>query len=140
MSGGRTLRRTMMDRGQTVATDNSLEAERILNALLGRIADQETLLIITALAVRTMRLSDLQATQEAIAPRQLVDTLRRMERDGLVARRLHRLVPPRVDYQLTPLGASLAEAVHRIWNWAERHGADPARALRSDEGPLRRIG
>jgi DNA-binding HxlR family transcriptional regulator len=51
----------------------------------------------------------------------LTKTLRQLERDGLVTRRVHATVPPRVDYRLTPLGASLGEALCGVWVWVGKH-------------------
>jgi DNA-binding HxlR family transcriptional regulator len=57
--------------------------------------------------------------------------LRQMERDGLVTRHVHAVVPPRVDYKLTLLGESLGEAVCSIWIWAEAHFEQVASARRA---------
>lgn len=54
-----------------------------------------------------------------ISQKMFTQTLRRMERDGMVTRHVHAVVPPRVDYALTPLGASLGEAFCGVWLWAE---------------------
>ena len=54
----------------------------------------------------------------------LTKTLRDLERDGLVTRHVHPVVPPRVDYKLTPLGESLGESVCGIWLWVEAHAQD----------------
>lgn len=51
----------------------------------------------------------------------LTKTLRQLERDGLVTRRVHATVPPRVDYRLTPMGEKLGEAVCGIWLWVDAH-------------------
>lgn len=55
-------------------------------------------------------------------------TLRDLERDGLVTRRVHAVVPPRVDYKLTKLGEALGEAVCGIWTWVEKHMRDVERS------------
>ena len=76
----------------------------------------------------------------------LTKTLRQLERDGLVTRRVHAEVPPRVDYRLTPLGESLGEAVCSMWTWVETHlqaversrrSYDAAASLRSNASPIR---
>jgi DNA-binding HxlR family transcriptional regulator len=56
--------------------------------------------------------------------------LRQLERDGLVTRRIHAEVPPRVDYKLTPLGESLGESVCGVWMWVGEHMPDVERARR----------
>jgi DNA-binding HxlR family transcriptional regulator len=63
----------------------------------------------------------------------LTKTLRQLERDGLVVRRVHAEVPPRVDYRLTPLGESLGEALCGVWLWVEAHHAEVERARRAYE-------
>jgi DNA-binding HxlR family transcriptional regulator len=61
-------------------------------------------------------------------------TLRHLERDGLVSRRVHPGVPPRVDYELTRLGEALGEAVCGIWTWVEKHMKDVQRCRRAYDG------
>jgi DNA-binding HxlR family transcriptional regulator len=56
-----------------------------------------------------------------VAPKVLTQTLRAMERDGLLTRTVHAQVPPRVDYELTPLGASLTGPIATLTDWAETH-------------------
>jgi DNA-binding HxlR family transcriptional regulator len=63
----------------------------------------------------------------------LTKTLRRLERDGLVKRRVHAEVPPRVDYRLTPLGESLGESVCGVWMWVGNHMPEVERARRAYE-------
>ncbi|HEV7761375.1 MAG TPA: helix-turn-helix domain-containing protein, partial [Acidimicrobiales bacterium] len=67
---------------------------------------------------------------DGISQRMLTRTLRHLERDGLVTRTVHPVVPPRVDYELTPLGASLLEAIAPLVGWtrAHRHEVIAARA------------
>jgi DNA-binding HxlR family transcriptional regulator len=75
------------------------------------------------------------------AERMLTKTLRQLERDGLVTRHVHPVVPPRVDYRLTPLGMSLAQALCGIWMWAGEHFDHVDRARREfdsrNASPLR---
>jgi DNA-binding HxlR family transcriptional regulator len=61
----------------------------------------------------------------------LTKTLRQLERDGLVTRHVHAVVPPRVDYRLTSLGESLGESVCGIWVWVGKHMAKVERARRT---------
>lgn len=101
-------------------TDPSKEA--MVREMLGRIADKWTLLVIEALDRETdIRFSRLQERVGNISQKMLTKTLRQLERDGLVTRRVHPSVPPRVDYRLTPLGETLGEAVCGMWIWVERH-------------------
>jgi DNA-binding HxlR family transcriptional regulator len=64
-----------------------------------------------------------------ISKKMLTQTLRRLERHGLVSRHAYPGVPPRVDYELTELGQTLMEPIAALTTWAEEHGADVLRAL-----------
>lgn len=66
---------------------------------------------------------DLSPGRAGITHRTLTRTLREMERDGLVERRDHAEIPPRVDYRLTPKGQSLAPVLAAMDRWAVQHGA-----------------
>jgi DNA-binding HxlR family transcriptional regulator len=68
-----------------------------------------------------MRFSRLREHIGGVSQKMLTKTLRRLERDGLVSRHVHPVIPPRVDYRLTPLGNSLLDKICGIWDWAERH-------------------
>jgi len=96
--------------------------------ILDRIADKWSLLAIALLHGRTLRFSELQRTIDGISQRMLTVTLRQLERDGLVSRTVHPVVPPRVDYALTPLGRSLHETVQALVAWTEAHQAEIAGA------------
>lgn len=96
--------------------------ERLVNDLIGRIADKWTLLVLELLEEKgTLRFSAIGRQVEGISQKMLTQTLRQMERDGLLTRTVHPVVPPRVDYALTPLGNSLSAAFCGVWVWAERH-------------------
>ena len=89
--------------------------------VLGLIANRWTALIIYALADGTQRYSQLQRKIGGVSQKMLTQTLRRLERDGLVGRRVYPVVPPRVEYSLTPLGRTLTEPLQAICRWAEQH-------------------
>lgn len=96
--------------------------ERLVNDLIGRIADKWTLLVLELLEEKgTLRFTRIAEQVEGISQKMLTQTLRQMERDGLVTRTVHPVVPPRVDYALTPLGNSLSAAFCGVWVWAERN-------------------
>ncbi|WP_420143918.1 winged helix-turn-helix transcriptional regulator [Sphingobium sp.] len=96
--------------------------ERLVNDLIGRIADKWTLLVLEELEEKgVMRFTEIGRAVEGISQKMLTQTLRQMERDGLLIRTVHPVVPPRVDYALTPLGNSLSAAFCGVWVWAERH-------------------
>ena len=90
-------------------------------AALDRIADKWTALIVGSLSTGTKRFSELRAAIEGISEKMLTQTLRSLERDGLVSRTVHPSVPPKVEYQLTELGLTLDAPLTAIRDWAERH-------------------
>lgn len=96
--------------------------------ILDRIGDTWSVLIVGALAGGPRRYTELARRLQAISPKMLTQTLRGLERDGLVARMVHAVVPPRVDYELTPLGMSLLTLVNALEHWAEAHIGDVEQA------------
>jgi DNA-binding HxlR family transcriptional regulator len=96
-----------------------IEKEKLAREMLGRVADAWTLLVIDALEGGEKRFGQLRREIHGISQKMLTHTLRQLERDGLVTRTVHPVVPPRVDYRLTPLGESLGEAVCGIWLWVD---------------------
>ncbi len=96
--------------------------------ILDRVADKWSLLVISLLEERTLRFSELQRLVDGISQRMLTVTLRQLERDGLVRRTVHPVVPPRVDYELTPLGATLHDTIEALVNWTEEHRQEIAAA------------
>ena len=89
--------------------------------VLARISDKWVTLILVALARGPLRYSDLRKIIAGVSQKMLTQTLRALERDGLVSRTVTARVPVRVDYQLTPLGESLMPAVNAVKSWAEQH-------------------
>ena len=85
--------------------------------ILDRIADKWSLLAIALLEGRTLRFNELRREIDGISQRMLTVTLRQLERDGLVERTIHPEVPPRVEYALTPLGASLHATIQALVTW-----------------------
>jgi DNA-binding HxlR family transcriptional regulator len=92
--------------------------------VLGRIGDKWSLYVIHLLGSGTMRFSELRRQIDGITPRMLTVTLRSLERDGLISRTVHPVVPPRVEYALTPVGESLLQAATTLLLWADAHQAD----------------
>jgi DNA-binding HxlR family transcriptional regulator len=86
--------------------------------ILDRVADRWTALVLLALSDGTMRFSELRRRIEGVSQKMLTQTLRALERDGLVTREVFPTVPVTVEYTLTPLGASLLNAVQAIRTWA----------------------
>lgn len=101
---------------------------------LGLIADKWTMLVIKALADGIGRYGALGREIEGISQKMLTQTLRALERDGLVSRTVHPVVPPMVDYALTPLGETLIVPLAAISAWAEEHMDEVQAARRRHEG------
>ncbi|MFC4947104.1 winged helix-turn-helix transcriptional regulator [Pseudonocardia sp. GCM10023141] len=96
--------------------------------ILDRIADKWSLLVIALLDTRTLRFTELQREIDGVSQRMLTVTLRQLERDGLVHRTVHPVVPPRVDYGLTPLGSTLHQTIQALVSWTEMHQREIASA------------
>jgi DNA-binding HxlR family transcriptional regulator len=91
---------------------------------LARIANKWTAMVVIALADRRLRFGELRTVVDGISGKVLTDTLRDLERDGLVERRAYAEVPPRVEYELTGLGRTLHEPLLALSRWAEEHIAE----------------
>src|ERR1700716_3330376 len=89
--------------------------------VLDRIDDKWTALIIQVLARGTMRYAAVRREIGGISQKMLTQTLRSLERDGLVQRKVHPVIPPRVDYALTRLGRTLIEPLQGLCRWSEKH-------------------
>jgi DNA-binding HxlR family transcriptional regulator len=103
---------------------NDCEVRQILD----RIAGKWSLLTIALLDGGPRRFTELQRMIDGISQRMLSATLRQLERDGLVTRTVHPVVPPRVDYELTALGSTLLETTQALVAWTEAHQAEIAEA------------
>jgi DNA-binding HxlR family transcriptional regulator len=79
---------------------------------------------VALLGTGTMRFSDIRRAVEGISARMLTVTLRALERDGLLDRRVYPVIPPRVEYTLTDLGESLLEVVRALVDWSADHTGD----------------
>ena len=90
-------------------------------AVLNRVGDQWSCLIIKTLLGGTHRFGELKAAIEGISPRVLSQTLNSLHRDGLVQRKAYPTIPPRVEYTTTALGRSLAKALIPLMRWAEQN-------------------
>ena len=92
--------------------------------VLDRIGDTWSVLIVGVLKNGSLRYTELAQRIPGVSPKMLTQTLRGLERDGLVTRTVHPVVPPRVDYDLTTLGRSLLGLVDALQHWAETHIGD----------------
>jgi DNA-binding HxlR family transcriptional regulator len=109
---------------KTSAPPSVLEPQCPSRLVLDRIADKWTALIIQILARGTMRYATLQREIGGISQKMLTQTLRSLERDGLVQRTVHPVVPPKVEYALTRLGRTLIEPLKALCRWSEKHLAE----------------
>jgi DNA-binding HxlR family transcriptional regulator len=121
-SKGIVLHRTV--RKVSSSAPSVLDAQCPSRLVLDRIADKWTALIIQILARGTMRYAALQREIGGISQKMLTQTLRSLERDGLVQRIVHPVVPPKVEYSLTRLGRTLIEPLHALCRWSEKHLAE----------------
>ena len=113
---------------------NAFDPDCPTRIVLDRVGDKWTVLVVSAremcglrygraLATDTLRFTQLRARVGGVAPKVLTQTLRALERDGILKRTVYAEVPPRVEYSLTRLGRSLATPIDAIQNWAETHVA-----------------
>ena len=102
--------------------------------VLDRVAEKWTGLVVLALSDGTLRFGELRERIGGVAPKVLTQTLRALERDGLITRTVYAEVPPRVEYALTELGASLREPLATIQVWAEKNAGRVLAARDRAEG------
>jgi DNA-binding HxlR family transcriptional regulator len=89
--------------------------------VIDRIGDRWTVLIVGTLASGPRRFSEIAKTILGISQKMLTQTLRGLERDGLVVRTVYPEIPPRVEYHLTPTGETLIELLGGLQEWASEH-------------------
>ncbi|MBE6474555.1 MAG: helix-turn-helix transcriptional regulator [Actinomyces succiniciruminis] len=109
--------------GRPLAAYDVLSPECPSRTVLRHVVDRWTPLIVAVLAQGPRRFGELRQAVGGVTPKVLAQTLRSMERDGLVLREQTPGVPPRVDYTLTPLGAGLADPIAALRAWAEGNAA-----------------
>lgn len=98
------------------------KVQALVTEVIGRIADKWTMQILEVLTeAGELRFTQIGRAIEGISQKMLTQTLRQMERDGLLIRTVYPVVPPKVEYRLTPLGSGLSAAFCGVWLWAERH-------------------
>jgi DNA-binding HxlR family transcriptional regulator len=96
------------------------DEHRVVRAFMSRVGDKWSILLVVMLArtpKQRARFSELQRMIDGISQRMLTTTLRNLERDGFVTREVFAEVPPRVEYQLTPLGKSLLAPLQHLVTW-----------------------
>lgn len=109
-----------MEKPMHTSYHSDAKIDELVNETIALIADKWTFLLIEALEDRSAkRFSLLSREIPGISQKMLTQTLRKMEREGLVSRTVYPEVPPRVEYALTDLGFDLGEAFCGVWHWAE---------------------
>ncbi len=106
-----------MTRGNPHVTEDC----RAVSAVLARVGDKWSVLIVSRLGQGPKRFNELRRQIGGISQRMLTLTLRGLERDGLITRTVFPTIPPRVDYELTPLGHSLLVPVSALGDWARKN-------------------
>ncbi|MEV5716796.1 helix-turn-helix domain-containing protein [Amycolatopsis mediterranei] len=91
---------------------------------LARLDNKWTAMVVIALGRGSRRFGELRTKVEGISAKVLTETLRSLERDGLVVRHVHSEMPPRVEYELTELGRTLHAPLQAIGRWAEEHAEE----------------
>ncbi len=89
--------------------------------VLQRVGDKWSVYVIDLLGQGTKRFSELHRSIDGITARMLTVTLRGLERDGIVTRTIHPVIPPRVDYELTPMGRTLLDTIGQLVSWTDTH-------------------
>ena len=89
--------------------------------VLDRIADKWTVLIVGTLEEKTKRFGELRRAVGGVSQKMLTQTLRGLERDGIVVRTVYAAVPPKVEYSLTSLGRTLVRILYTIREWSEHN-------------------
>jgi DNA-binding HxlR family transcriptional regulator len=113
--------RTRTEPGHTRVSDPASHDCRAVSAILQRIGDKWSVLIISRLGEGPRRFNEIKRMIGGISQRMLTLTLRNLERDGLVKRTVTPTVPPRVDYELTDLGRDLLGPITGLADWAILH-------------------
>ena len=116
-----------MTPGHTHVTEDC----RAVSELLRRIGDKWSILVVGRLGKGPMRFSELRHAIGGISQKMLTTTLRNLEQDGFVKRTAFATIPPRVEYELTPLGRELLAPVNALGDWA-RDNLDRIRAARAE--------
>ena len=89
--------------------------------VLQRVGDKWSMYVIDLLGRGTMRFTELHRGIDGITSRMLTVTLRGLERDGIVTRTIHPVIPPRVEYALTPMGRTLLDTIGQLVSWTDGH-------------------
>lgn len=129
----------MRTESQPVSSDAGDTADCPVRNVLDRIGDQWSLLVLLTLVHGTLRFTELQRAIGDISKRVLADTLRKLERDGFVSRKVYPTVPQKVEYRLLPLGKSLAAQLKPLVDWANDNQAAVRKARTAYKSPARSV-
>lgn len=102
-----------------------------VRSILDRVGDRWTALVISNLACGPLRFTELKRRMKGISQRMLTETLRGLERDGMVMRTQYSTIPPKVEYALRPLGESMLEPVQALVRWSVAHRQEIGAARQS---------
>lgn len=108
--------------------------------ILTSICTKWGLLVLYELSSGVRRHGELRRAIGGVSQKMLTQTLRTLERDRLVQRTIHPIVPPRVDYALTPLGKTLMPPLSTLYQWMERHLREVQQARRESQKTRRVVG
>jgi DNA-binding HxlR family transcriptional regulator len=96
------------------------KVQELVKELIGRVADKWTMIVLELLEQNSeLRFTELDKKIGNVSQKMLTQTLRNMERDGLLTRKIYAVVPPKVEYKITELGLTLSAAFCGVWVWAE---------------------
>lgn len=118
------------------STFNIYEENCPTRRVLDRLADKWSLLVLDRLKHEPVRFNHLKRDIKGISQKTLSQTLKKLERDGLISRTVHSTVPVMVDYAMTPLGITLKDTVAAIAHWAEHHMDSVLEAQKIYDGAL----
>lgn len=107
--------------GRALPADFTIDPriENLVQQLIGRVADKWTMIILEVLVEHgKLRFTQLAKQVTGISQKMLTQTVRQMERDGLLTRKVYPVVPPKVEYKITDLGLTLSAAFCGVWMWA----------------------
>lgn len=114
---------------ERIAKMNLFDTNCAGHQILEHVASKWTVLIVYALTQGKKRYSELKQQIVGVSPKMLIQNLRSLERYGLIEREVYPTVPPRVEYSLTPLGASLVEPLAILGEWAYQHISEVKTAM-----------
>jgi DNA-binding HxlR family transcriptional regulator len=119
-----------MSQSHTDVSAEVMAAACPVREVLDRVAGKWSILIVVTAARGPVRFTELERAIEGISRRMLTLTLRNLERDGLLRRTVYPTVPPKVEYELTPIARELYTSLLSLTDWAERHRTTIAEARR----------